>query len=42
MLSMKITIAQLNPTVGDLRGNASRAKKLFAKLAGTTDLIVFP
>jgi NAD+ synthase (glutamine-hydrolysing) len=39
---MKITIAQLNPTVGDLRGNASRAREVFAKLAGTTDIIVFP
>ncbi len=38
---MKITIAQLNPTVGDLRGNTSRAQELYAKLAGTTDLIVF-
>ena len=39
---MNITIAQLNPTVGDVRGNASRAEELYAKLAGTTDLIVFP
>ena len=39
---MKISIAQLNPTVGDLRGNTGRAAQLYARLAGTTDLIIFP
>jgi NAD+ synthase (glutamine-hydrolysing) len=39
---MKITIAQLNPTVGDVRANASRAGEIYAKFAGTTDLIIFP
>ena len=39
---MKISLAQLNPTVGDLRGNAGRVGEVFAKLAGTTDLLVFP
>jgi NAD+ synthase (glutamine-hydrolysing) len=39
---MKVSIAQLNPTVGDLRGNVGRASELFVKLAGTTDLVVFP
>ncbi len=39
---MKISIAQLNPTVGDLRGNTGRAAELFVKTAGTADLIVFP
>ncbi len=39
---MKISIAQLNPIVGDLQGNATRAAQLFTRLAGTTDLIVFP
>jgi NAD+ synthase (glutamine-hydrolysing) len=39
---MKISIAQLNPIVGDLRGNTGRAAQLFAELAGTTDLIVLP
>lgn len=39
---MKISIAQLNPTVGDVRGNAGRAAEVFDNLAGATDLIVFP
>jgi NAD+ synthase (glutamine-hydrolysing) len=39
---MKVSIAQLNPTVGDLRGNVGRAAELSVKLAGTTDLVVFP
>lgn len=39
---MKVTIAQLNPTVGDVAGNCSRAVALYDKLAGSTDLIVFP
>jgi NAD+ synthase (glutamine-hydrolysing) len=38
---MKISIAQLNPTVGDVRGNTGRVSEIYAKLAGTTDLIVF-
>jgi NAD+ synthase (glutamine-hydrolysing) len=39
---MKISIAQLNPIVGDLKGNTGRAAELFARLAGTTDLVVLP
>ena len=39
---MKISIAQLNPTVGDVRGNAARVAEVFGTLAGATDLIVFP
>ena len=38
---MKITIAQLNPTVGNLTGNTARAAELFTRAAGTTDLLVF-
>ena len=38
-----ITLAQLNPTVGDVEGNAARARtaRAQAKAAGA-DLIVFP
>ena len=39
---MKVSIAQLNPTVGDLRGNAGRVGEVLAQLAGPTDLLVFP
>ena len=39
---MKISLAQLNPTVGDLRGNTGRAAEVFANMAGTTDLLIFP
>jgi NAD+ synthase (glutamine-hydrolysing) len=39
---MKISIAQLNPTVGDLKGNTGQAAQLYARMAGTTDLIIFP
>jgi NAD+ synthase (glutamine-hydrolysing) len=38
---MKVTIAQLNPIVGDLRGNLSRAKQLLAEHHGKSDLLVF-
>ena len=39
---MKITLAQLNPTVGDVAGNAERAEKVIAAAARTADLVVFP
>jgi len=39
---MKITIAQLNSTVGDIAGNLDRAKKVISRLERDTDLIVFP
>jgi len=38
---MKIIIAQLNPTVGDLQGNTNRVVELFTRAAGSADLIVF-
>jgi NAD+ synthase (glutamine-hydrolysing) len=38
---MKITIAQLNPIVGDIRGNLARAKQLLAEHHGKSDLLVF-
>jgi NAD+ synthase (glutamine-hydrolysing) len=39
---MKITIGQVNAVVGDVRGNSARMKDALARLAGQTDLIVFP
>ncbi|MFC1517074.1 NAD+ synthase [Candidatus Margulisiibacteriota bacterium] len=40
---MKITIAQLNPTVGDIEGNLQKVLDTFADFAELgTDLIVFP
>ncbi len=39
---MKISLAQLNPVVGDVAGNLQKAGALYEKLAGSTDLIIFP
>ena len=40
---LAITIAQLNPTVGDVAGNAEKARAVRAKAAAAgADLIVFP
>jgi NAD+ synthase (glutamine-hydrolysing) len=39
---VKVTIAQLNPVVGDIDGNLSKAEAVIRKYAGKTDLIVFP
>jgi NAD+ synthase (glutamine-hydrolysing) len=42
-LLMKVTIAQLNPTVGDFEGNLEKLKGALASTAGATpDLVVFP
>lgn len=41
-LPLYISIAQLNPTVGDLDGNLRRARKALEKIPGHTDLVVFP
>jgi NAD+ synthase (glutamine-hydrolysing) len=38
---MRITIAQLNPIVGDIRGNLKRAEIELSKANGNSDLIVF-
>ncbi|MBN1896799.1 MAG: NAD+ synthase [Candidatus Aenigmarchaeota archaeon] len=38
---MKVTIAQLNPVVGDIDGNLKKAKDVLSN-AGGTDLVVFP
>lgn len=39
---MKITIAQLNPRVGDINGNLQRIIDTMSEYGGKTDLIVFP
>ncbi len=39
---MKITIAQLNPIVGDIDGNLKKTNDVLAEYGGKTDLIVFP
>ncbi|MBZ4653701.1 MAG: synthetase [Peptococcaceae bacterium] len=39
---MKITIAQLNPVVGDIEGNMARLIDTLSHYSGDTDLIVFP
>ena len=39
---MKVTIAQLNPTVGDIEGNLQRLIAILSKFNGKTDLIIFP
>ena len=40
---MKIALAQLNPTVGDLDGNLEKLQSLLAEIAETkTDLVVLP
>jgi NAD+ synthase len=41
--TLKIAIAQLNPTVGDIAGNLARAREARAEAAGRgADLVVFP
>ena len=39
---MKVTIAQLNPTVGDIAGNLEKIKTALGRMQPGTDLIVFP
>lgn len=39
---MKITIAQLNPTIGDIKGNTAKAKEIISRFHKESDLIVFP
>ncbi len=38
---MKVTLAQLNPTVGDVSGNLQKVLDVLARHGGDTDLIVF-
>lgn len=39
---MKITLAQLNPTIGDLNGNLAKLIRLVEAEAGRSDLIIAP
>ena len=40
---MKVALAQMNPTVGDLRGNVLKIKEMAAKARdGGADLVIFP
>ncbi|MBM4274787.1 MAG: NAD+ synthase [Deltaproteobacteria bacterium] len=39
---MKITIAQLNPVVGDVSGNLKKAAATLEQLTQPTDLVIFP
>ncbi len=39
---MKVTIAQLNPTVGYIEGNLQKGIEILSDFGGKTDLIVFP
>lgn len=39
---MKATIAQLNPTVGDIEGNLQRLIEIWSDSNGKTDLLIFP
>ena len=38
---MKVTLAQLNPTVGDVSGNLQKVIDTLERVGGATDLIVF-
>ncbi len=40
--TLKLTLAQLNPTVGDLRGNAEKILKVWKENEKSSDLILFP
>jgi NAD+ synthetase len=39
---MRVAIAQVNPTVGDLRGNRGLVEEAVARAAGRADLVVLP
>jgi len=39
---MKITIAQLNPTVGDVQGNFEKLSQVLFEKSGESDLVIFP
>ncbi len=39
---MKITLAQLNPTIGDIEGNYKKVVSTVSKYGDNTDLIIFP
>ena len=39
---INITLAQINPTVGDIRGNAEKILNIWEEHKGQSDLVVFP
>src|SRR5438093_9116257 len=39
---MKIALAQINPTVGDIAGNLRRIRNFVARASRRADLVVFP
>ena len=39
---MKVALAQINPTVGDLAGNSRKITEIIQKNDGKCDLIIFP
>ena len=40
--SLNITLAQIDPVLGDLRGNFKRLRDIYQKYKEQSDLIVFP
>jgi len=39
---MRVTVAQLNPVVGDIEGNLKRIEELLSRFSSESDLLVFP
>jgi NAD+ synthase (glutamine-hydrolysing) len=39
---MRVTLAQVNPTVGDICGNLAKLTEVLAQVPGNADLVVFP
>ena len=39
---MRVTLAQLSPTLGDVSANLIRAKEVLSEVADDSDLVVFP
>ncbi len=39
---LRLTLAQINSSVGDLNGNCAKIKSLWDRLDGQTDLVIFP
>ena len=42
MNNIRISLAQINPIVGDIKNNYKKIMKLIKKFNGRTDLLVFP
>ena len=40
---MKVTLAQLNPTIGDIQGNLAKVAKTLSECSqDSPDLVIFP